>query len=57
MAKGLTARELRLEDEDTLVQKLKEAKERWGGFEHVYWLDGGIAAWQQADLPLVRGRG
>ncbi|MEV4562333.1 50S ribosomal protein L29 [Nonomuraea sp. NPDC049419] len=27
MAKGLTAGELRLEDEDTLVQKLKEAKE------------------------------
>lgn len=26
------------------------------GFEHVYWLDGGIAAWQQADLPLVKGR-
>ncbi|MBT2224249.1 50S ribosomal protein L29 [Nonomuraea sp. NPDC052129] len=27
MAKGLTAGELRVEDEDTLVQKLKEAKE------------------------------
>ncbi|MFG2077195.1 large subunit ribosomal protein L29 [Nonomuraea maritima] len=27
MAKGLTAGELRLEDEATLVQKLKEAKE------------------------------
>ncbi|MFD1931319.1 MULTISPECIES: 50S ribosomal protein L29 [Nonomuraea] len=27
MAKGLTAGELRLEDQDTLVQKLKEAKE------------------------------
>ena len=26
------------------------------GFEQVYWLDGGIAAWQQADLPLVKGR-
>ena len=26
------------------------------GFEHVYWLDGGILAWQQADLPLVKGR-
>ena len=26
------------------------------GFEHVYWLDGGIAAWQQAELPLVKGR-
>ena len=29
---------------------------RKAGFEHVYWLDGGIAAWQQADLPLVKGR-
>jgi large subunit ribosomal protein L29 len=27
MAKGLTAGELRLEDQDALVQKLKEAKE------------------------------
>ncbi|MEJ7746386.1 MAG: rhodanese-like domain-containing protein [Luteimonas sp.] len=27
------------------------------GFEKVYVLDGGIAAWQQADLPLVKGRG
>jgi rhodanese-related sulfurtransferase len=26
------------------------------GFEHVYVLDGGIGAWQQADLPLARGR-
>lgn len=26
------------------------------GFAQVYWLDGGIAAWQQADLPLVKGR-
>jgi rhodanese-related sulfurtransferase len=26
------------------------------GFEQVYWLDGGILAWQQADLPLVKGR-
>lgn len=26
------------------------------GFGHVYWLDGGVAAWQQADLPLVKGR-
>ncbi|HEV8695030.1 MAG TPA: rhodanese-like domain-containing protein [Lysobacter sp.] len=34
------------------AKRLKKA-----GFEHVYWLDGGIAAWQQADLPLVKGRG
>jgi rhodanese-related sulfurtransferase len=26
------------------------------GFERVYWLDGGIAAWQQADLPLLKGK-
>jgi rhodanese-related sulfurtransferase len=34
------------------ARRLKKA-----GFANVYWLDGGIAAWQQADLPLVRGRG
>jgi rhodanese-related sulfurtransferase len=33
------------------AKRLKKA-----GFEQVYWLDGGIAAWQQADLPLVKGR-
>jgi rhodanese-related sulfurtransferase len=27
------------------------------GFKKVYWLDGGIAAWQAANLPLARGRG
>ncbi|HTA65839.1 MAG TPA: rhodanese-like domain-containing protein [Xanthomonadaceae bacterium] len=27
------------------------------GFKNVYWLDGGVAAWQSADLPLTRGRG
>ncbi|MEG3193837.1 rhodanese-like domain-containing protein, partial [Lysobacter sp. D1-1-M9] len=26
------------------------------GFEQVYVLEGGIQAWQQADLPLVKGR-
>ncbi|MDR1076031.1 MAG: rhodanese-like domain-containing protein [Xanthomonadaceae bacterium] len=26
------------------------------GFEQVYLLDGGIVAWQQAGLPLVKGR-
>ena len=31
--------------------KLKKA-----GFAQVYCLEGGIAAWQQADLPLVKGR-
>jgi len=33
------------------AQRLKKA-----GFEQVYVLDGGIAGWQQADLPLVKGR-
>ena len=33
------------------AKRLKQA-----GFENVYWLDGGILAWQQADLPLVKGR-
>lgn len=33
------------------AKRLKKA-----GFEQVYWLDGGIAAWQQAGLPLVKGR-
>jgi len=32
------------------------ARLRKAGFTRVYWLDGGVAAWQQADLPLVRGR-
>jgi rhodanese-related sulfurtransferase len=26
------------------------------GFQRVFWLGGGLASWQQADLPLVRGR-
>nr|WP_254200877.1 rhodanese-like domain-containing protein [Lysobacter sp. MMG2] len=33
------------------AKRLKKA-----GFKQVYWLDGGIGAWQQADLPLVKGR-
>lgn len=33
------------------AKRLKKA-----GFEQVYWLDGGVQAWQQADLPLVKGR-
>ena len=32
------------------------ARLRKAGFTRVHWLDGGVAAWQQADLPLVRGR-
>lgn len=34
------------------ASRLKKA-----GFERVYVLDGGIAGWQQADLPLSKGRG
>ena len=30
---------------------------RKAGFEKVYLLEGGIGAWQQADLPLAKGRG
>ena len=26
------------------------------GFRRVFWLGGGLAAWQQADLPVVKGR-
>ena len=26
------------------------------GFKKVYWLDGGLAAWRTADLPLVKGK-
>ena len=33
------------------AKRLKKA-----GFEQVYVLEGGIQAWQQADLPLARGR-
>ena len=34
------------------AKRLKKA-----GFEQVYVLDGGIGGWQQADLPLAKGRG
>ncbi|WP_353080328.1 rhodanese-like domain-containing protein [Stenotrophomonas sepilia] len=36
---------------ETAAKALKK-----GGFEKVYVLDGGIPAWQQAELPLVKGR-
>ena len=26
------------------------------GFAKIFWFDGGVAAWQQADLPLVKGK-
>ena len=35
----------------TAAKKLVKA-----GFKKVYWLDGGIAAWQSAELPLARGK-
>ncbi|HEX7769507.1 MAG TPA: rhodanese-like domain-containing protein [Dokdonella sp.] len=34
------------------AQRLRKA-----GFGKVYWLEGGLAAWQQAQMPLVTGRG
>jgi rhodanese-related sulfurtransferase len=34
------------------AKRLKKA-----GFERVHVLEGGIAAWQQAELPLVKGKG
>lgn len=33
------------------AKRLKKA-----GFERIYVLDGGLQAWQQADLPLAKGR-
>ena len=33
------------------AKRLKKA-----GFEQVYWLEGGVQGWQQADLPLIKGR-
>ena len=33
------------------ASRLKKA-----GFERIYLLDGGITGWQQADLPLAKGR-
>ncbi|HEL3158280.1 TPA: rhodanese-like domain-containing protein [Stenotrophomonas maltophilia] len=36
---------------ETAAKALKKA-----GFEKVYVLDGGIPAWQQAELPLIKGR-
>ncbi len=36
----------------SVAKTLKKA-----GYEQVFVLDGGIPAWQAADLPLVKGRG
>jgi rhodanese-related sulfurtransferase len=35
----------------TAAQRLVKA-----GFSRVYWLEGGIAAWTEAQLPLAKGR-
>ncbi|HHW4679295.1 MAG TPA: rhodanese-like domain-containing protein [Xylella sp.] len=35
----------------TAAKRLKKA-----GFEKVYWLEGGIATWKMADMPLIKGR-
>jgi rhodanese-related sulfurtransferase len=34
-----------------IAKKLAKA-----GFKKVFWLDGGLSAWQGADLPVVKGR-
>ena len=43
---------------DKLGQQSAVACERLAkaGFTQVYWLEGGIAAWQSAGLPLTKGR-
>jgi len=39
------------------VQSAQAAKKlAKAGFDNIHWLDGGLAAWQQADLPLARGK-
>ena len=37
---------------DGAAKRLKKA-----GFERIHVLEGGITAWQQAELPLVKGKG
>ncbi len=37
---------------DAAAKRLKKA-----GFERIHVLEGGITAWQQAELPLVKGKG
>ncbi|GAA4797590.1 rhodanese-like domain-containing protein [Lysobacter hankyongensis] len=39
----------------TVVGAAKRLKK--AGFERVHVLEGGIGAWQQAELPLVKGKG
>ncbi len=35
----------------TAAQRLKKA-----GFSQVFWLEGGLAAWSEAQMPLAKGR-
>jgi len=39
-----------------MVSAQAAAKLVKAGFTKVHWLDGGIAAWQSADLPLAKGK-
>ena len=43
---------------DKLGQQSAQACERLAkaGFTRVHWLEGGLAAWQSAGLPLTKGR-
>ena len=46
-----------LVDRTGMASGPQAARLKKAGFARVHVLDGGIAAWQQADLPLVKGRG
>ncbi|HVF34129.1 MAG TPA: rhodanese-like domain-containing protein [Candidatus Saccharimonadia bacterium] len=52
------ARELPVAVYDKQGTTSAQAAERLAkaGFTRVYWLEGGLAAWQGADLPLARGK-
>lgn len=52
------ARELPVAVYDKMGTTSAQAAERLAkaGFTRVYWLEGGLSAWQGADLPLARGK-
>lgn len=52
------ARELPIAVYDRQGTVSAQAAERLSkaGFTRVYWLEGGLGAWQGADLPLARGK-